>query len=86
MILEGVETEKQANILFDASLHTHQGFLHARPMPPEDVEANLSKIGKVPFSDKLSLLPDSELLADMDSRICFQNELEVMEADFSSLL
>ena len=83
MILEGVETEKQADILFDVDLTIHQGFLHARPMPPEEVEANLSKIGKVPFSSKLSLLPDSELLADMDSRICFHNELEVMEADFS---
>ena len=40
MILEGVETEKQADILYIAGLHTHQGFLHARPMPPEDVEAN----------------------------------------------
>lgn len=35
--VEGVETKEQARILLEANLVSQQGYLHARPGPPEDV-------------------------------------------------
>ena len=45
VIVEGIESFDQAHYLYQIGFYSHQGYLHARPMPPEDVEANLSAIG-----------------------------------------
>ena len=45
VIVEGVETTQQAQILMDKNLYVHQGYLHAKPMRPEEVMGQLSKIG-----------------------------------------
>ena len=45
VIVEGVETTQQAQILMDHNLYVHQGYLHAKPMRPEEVMGQLSKIG-----------------------------------------
>ena len=45
VIVEGVETTQQAQILMDQNLYVHQGYLHAKPMRPEEVVGQLSKIG-----------------------------------------
>ena len=45
VIVEGVETTQQAQILMDHSLYVHQGYVHAKPMRPEEVVGQLSKIG-----------------------------------------
>jgi EAL domain-containing protein (putative c-di-GMP-specific phosphodiesterase class I) len=45
VIVEGVETIQQAQILMHHSLYVHQGYLHAKPMRPEEVMGQLSKIG-----------------------------------------
>jgi diguanylate cyclase (GGDEF)-like protein/PAS domain S-box-containing protein len=45
VIVEGIESIDQAHHLYQMGFYSHQGYLHARPMPPEDVEANLSAIG-----------------------------------------
>lgn len=54
IIVEGVETEQQADVLFIAGLYSHQGYLHARPMPPQEVEPNLANIGKTTLASELS--------------------------------
>ena len=45
VIVEGVETTQQAQILMGHNLCVHQGYLHAKPMRPEEVMGQLSKIG-----------------------------------------
>jgi diguanylate cyclase (GGDEF)-like protein/PAS domain S-box-containing protein len=45
VIVEGIERIDQAHCLYQIGFYSHQGYLYARPMPPEDVEANLSAIG-----------------------------------------
>ncbi|MGH9333611.1 MAG: EAL domain-containing protein, partial [Vicinamibacteria bacterium] len=37
VMAEGVETEEQIGILREQGCHLVQGFLFARPMPPDDV-------------------------------------------------
>ncbi len=43
LVAEGVETEEQREYLLERECEYFQGFLFARPMPEEDVEALLSK-------------------------------------------
>jgi EAL domain-containing protein (putative c-di-GMP-specific phosphodiesterase class I) len=45
VIVEGVETTQQAQALMHHNLYVHQGYLHAKPMRPEEVMGQLSKIG-----------------------------------------
>ena len=45
VIAEGVETTQQANILMDEDLYVHQGYLNAKPMRPEEIVVQFSKIG-----------------------------------------
>jgi len=45
VIVQGVETTQQAQTLMLHSLYVHQGYLHAKPMRPEEVMGQLSKIG-----------------------------------------
>jgi EAL domain-containing protein (putative c-di-GMP-specific phosphodiesterase class I) len=45
VIVEGVETTHQAQALMGHNLCVHQGYLHAKPMRPEEVMGQLSKIG-----------------------------------------
>ena len=45
VIAEGVETTQQANILMDENLYVHQGYLNAKPMRPEEIVVQFSKIG-----------------------------------------
>jgi EAL domain-containing protein (putative c-di-GMP-specific phosphodiesterase class I) len=42
VVAEGVETEAQAELLRHAGCDLAQGYLYARPMPPEQIEAWLS--------------------------------------------
>lgn len=44
-IVEGVETAQQAQLLVQYQLFRQQGYLHARPMRPEEVAGQLSNIG-----------------------------------------
>ena len=43
LIAEGVETESQMATLLAMGVSTHQGYLWARPLPPEDIPSWLSK-------------------------------------------
>ena len=45
VIAEGVETTQQANILMDENLYVHQGYLNAKPMRPDEIVVQFSKIG-----------------------------------------
>ena len=45
VIAEGVETTQQANILMDEDLYVHQGYLNAKPMRPDEIVVQFSKIG-----------------------------------------
>ena len=45
VIVEGVETTQQAQALMHHHIVTQQGYLHAKPMRPEEVVGQLSKIG-----------------------------------------
>ena len=45
VIAEGVETTQQANILMDENIYVHQGYLNAKPMRPEEIVVQFSKIG-----------------------------------------
>lgn len=43
-LAEGVENEAQLRFLKEAGCHLMQGYLKARPLPPEEVAALVSKI------------------------------------------
>jgi EAL domain-containing protein (putative c-di-GMP-specific phosphodiesterase class I) len=45
VIVEGVETIQQAQALMHHHIVTQQGYVHAKPMRPEEVVGQLSKIG-----------------------------------------
>ncbi len=45
VIVEGVETTQQAQALMHYHIVTQQGYVHAKPMRPEEVVGQLSKIG-----------------------------------------
>jgi EAL domain-containing protein (putative c-di-GMP-specific phosphodiesterase class I) len=45
VIVEGVETLAQAQILRSMGLAVHQGYLHARPMRAEELQENYAHIG-----------------------------------------
>ena len=45
IIVEGVETHKQAEFIAGCELFSQQGYLHARPMRPTEVAPNLADIG-----------------------------------------
>ena len=45
VIVEGVETLKQAEFIAGCELFSQQGYLHARPMRPTEVAPNLASIG-----------------------------------------
>lgn len=47
-IVEGVETEQQAQMLQEMGLVVHQGFFHARPMSPEAIVARQQDKGGQP--------------------------------------
>ncbi len=49
-VAEGVETEDQRRFLADEGCPLAQGFLLARPLPPEGVEALIAGRGSVPAS------------------------------------
>ena len=53
IVAEGVETVNQANILFESQVTLHQGYLHAPPLPPEQIGCALTDIGKA-FRDQRS--------------------------------
>lgn len=46
IVVEGVETVRQATTLANYRLVSQQGYLHARPMRPEEVAKNLTSIGR----------------------------------------
>ena len=45
VIAEGVETREQAILLKEMGIFSQQGYLHARPMPPETVLPGIAAIG-----------------------------------------
>ena len=45
VVVEGVETTQQAQALMHHHIVTQQGYAHAKPMRPEEVVGQLSKIG-----------------------------------------
>ena len=47
IIVEGVETVRQARTLMHYKVYSQQGYLHAKPMLPEQVAKRLEKIGRV---------------------------------------
>ena len=47
VISEGVETNQQVNELLECGSFSQQGFVHAKPMRPEEVMGKLFKIGSI---------------------------------------
>ena len=59
VIVEGVETTQQAQALMHHHIVTQQGYVHAKPMRPEEVVGQLSKIGAdVAIGESAEKIPD----------------------------
>ena len=59
VIVEGVETTQQAQALMHYHIVTQQGYVHAKPMRPEEVVGQLSKIGAdVAIGESAEKIPD----------------------------
>ena len=59
VIVEGVETTQQAQALMHHHIVTQQGYVHAKPMWPEEVVGQLSKIGAdVAIGESAEKIPD----------------------------
>ena len=59
VIVEGVETTHQAQALMHHHIVTQQGYVHAKPMRPEEVLGQLSKIGAdVAIGESAEKIPD----------------------------
>ncbi|HZB87988.1 MAG TPA: EAL domain-containing protein [Terracidiphilus sp.] len=56
VVAEGVETVEQRNILEKAGCHGYQGYLFARPMPPEEAEDCLKASRTTRFANSSSLV------------------------------
>ena len=54
VVAEGVETREQQNILEKAGCHAFQGYLFAKPLPPEEAELCLKASRTVPFANAKS--------------------------------
>jgi diguanylate cyclase (GGDEF)-like protein len=54
VVAEGVETVEQQSILSKAGCHGFQGYLFAKPLPPEEAERCLSASRTVPFANASS--------------------------------
>ena len=59
VIVEGVEITQQAQALMHDHIVTQQGYVHAKPMRPEEVMGQLSKIGAdVTIGESVEKVPD----------------------------
>ena len=54
VVAEGVETREQQNILEKAGCHSFQGYLFAKPLPPEEAELCLKASRTTPFANAKS--------------------------------
>ncbi|CAO3363310.1 EAL domain-containing protein [Azospirillum palustre] len=59
VIAEGVETQKQLQLLRDLACESYQGFLFSRPIPPEEVERLLETLTAVQPPVQLPIQPVS---------------------------
>jgi diguanylate cyclase (GGDEF)-like protein len=56
VVVEGVETSDHHLLLRELGCDLLQGFLFARPMPPEQIDASLDTVAELPFHDSESIV------------------------------
>ena len=55
VVVEGVETSDHHLLLQELGCDLLQGFLFARPMPPDQIDASLSSVAELPFLDSVPI-------------------------------
>ncbi|HEY0910591.1 MAG TPA: EAL domain-containing protein, partial [Bradyrhizobium sp.] len=55
VVVEGVETSDHHLLLQELGCDLLQGFLFARPMPPDQIDASLDSVAQLPFLDSVPI-------------------------------